>query len=67
MTTAGRIRLKDAAERLGVHRETLRRWAKEGLVTYWAVGMGRYMEFDPKDIEALNNSWRKTPPAPPVV
>ena len=59
MTTAGRVKLKDAAERLGVHRETLRRWAKEGMVTYWAVGQGRYIEFDPADIEALSQSFRR--------
>jgi excisionase family DNA binding protein len=67
MTTTGRIRLKPAAARLGVHAETLRRWAHEGMVTYWAVGRGRYMEFDPKDIEALDTSFRRDRQAPPVV
>jgi excisionase family DNA binding protein len=61
MTTQGRVALKDAAVRLGVHRETLRRWAKDGMVTYWSVGRGRHMEFDPKDIEALDNSFRRDP------
>jgi excisionase family DNA binding protein len=66
MTTTGRIRLKEAAHRLGVHAETLRRWASEGMVTYWAVGRGRYMEFDPKDIEALDTSFRRDRATPPV-
>lgn len=66
MTTAGRIRLKQAAERLGVHAETLRRWARDGMVTYWAVGRGRYMEFDPKDIDALDTSFKRDRAAPPV-
>jgi excisionase family DNA binding protein len=66
MTTAGRIRLKEAAQRLGVHGQTLRRWAREGMVTYWAVGRGRYMEFDPKDIEALDTSFRRDRHSPPV-
>jgi excisionase family DNA binding protein len=67
MTASGRIRLREAATRVGVHPETLRRWAHEGMVPYWAVGRGRYMEFDPKDIEAMNNSFRRERPAPPVV
>jgi excisionase family DNA binding protein len=66
MTTAGRIRLKEAAERLGVHAETLRRWAHEGMVSYWAVGRGRYMEFDPKDIDALDHSFKRDRQGPPV-
>jgi excisionase family DNA binding protein len=66
MTATGRIRLKTAAAMLGVHGSTLRRWAHEGMVTYWAVGRGRYMEFDPKDIEALNSSFKRERQAPPV-
>ena len=66
MTQLGRVRLKEAAAQLGVHAETLRRWAHEGMVTYWAVGRGRYMEFDPKDIEALNVSFRRDRAEPPV-
>jgi len=62
----GRIRLKDAAAMLGVHAETLRRWAHEGMVTYWAVGKGNYMEFDPKDIQALDTSFRRDRQGPPV-
>jgi excisionase family DNA binding protein len=64
--TTGRIRLKEAAAKLGVHPETLRRWAQEGMVTYWAVGRGRYMEFEPRDIEALDTSFRRDRAAPPV-
>ena len=66
MTTPGRIRLKDAADRLGVHYITLRRWAREGMVTYWLDGKGRYMEFDPKDIEALDTSFRRDRAEPPT-
>ena len=66
MTTSGRIRLKQAAALLGVHAETLRRWAKDGMVPYWAVGRGRYLEFDPKDVEALDHSFKRERPEPPV-
>jgi excisionase family DNA binding protein len=66
VTTAGRIRLKVAAAMLGVHAETLRRWAHDGMVTFWAVGRGRYLEFDPKDIEALDRSFRREHHEPPV-
>ena len=65
-TAPGRIRLKEAAERLGVHVSTLRRWAHEGMVTYWAVGRGHYMEFDPHDIDALDTSFRRDRQGPPV-
>ena len=66
MTTTGRIRLKEAAARLGVHAETLRRWAHDGMLTYWAVGRGRYMEFDPQDVEALDYSFKRDRKEPPV-
>ena len=66
MTTAGRIRLKQAAAMLGVHPETLRRWAHEGMITYWAVGRGRFMEFDPADVEAFDNSFKRDRKEPPV-
>jgi excisionase family DNA binding protein len=63
---SGRIKTKEAALRLGVHPDTLRRWAHEGIISYWAVGKGRYMEFDPRDIEALEASWRRDRNSPPV-
>ena len=66
MTLPDRIRLKAAAARLGVHPETLRRWAHEGMITYWAVGRGRYMEFDPREVEALDMSFRRDRKEPPV-
>ena len=66
MTVATRVRLKEAARMLGVHPETLRRWAHEGMVTYWAVGRGRYMEFDPADISAMDTSFKRDRQAPPV-
>lgn len=61
-----RITLADGAKRLGVHRETLRRWARRGLITYWTVGAGQYMTFDPKDIEAFEQAGRHERHAPPV-
>lgn len=64
--TPGRVRLKTAAAMLGVHPETLREWAKEGLITYWSVGRGRVMEFDPKDVEALDSSFKRDRREPPV-
>ena len=66
MTAPTRVRLKDAAQILGIHPETLREWAHEGMVTYWAVGKGRYMEFERSDIEALDASFRREKPSPPV-
>jgi excisionase family DNA binding protein len=59
-----RIRLKEAAARLGVGTWTLRRWAKAGAVTYYLVGNGQYMEFEARDILALHLRMRhegKTP------
>lgn len=41
-----------AAERLGVHPETLRRWAKAGKVDFERT-LGGYMRFCPEDIERL--------------
>lgn len=61
-----RIRLKVAAKMIGVHPETLRRWAHAGMLTYWSVGRGGYVEFDPRDIEALITSFRRDRPGPPV-
>lgn len=66
MTTAGRIRLSEAARRLGVHPETLRRWAHEGMVTFYVVGRQHRMEFDPRDITALDLSFRRDRHQPPV-
>lgn len=66
MKSNGRIRLKPAAAMLGVHPETLRRWAHEGMVTYWAVGRGHYMEFDPQDVEAMDTSFKRDRKEPPV-
>jgi excisionase family DNA binding protein len=54
----GRITLAEAAERLGVHRETLRRWAKTRLITFYAYPPGHYMEFDVRDIEAFEEASR---------
>ena len=61
-----RIRLKAAAESLGVARYTLNRWARAGLITYYLVGQGNYMEFDPRDIEAFALSWKRERKHPPV-
>lgn len=67
MMPGGRIRTKEAAARLGVHPETLRRWAHEGLITYWAVGARkRVFEFDPRDVEALDMSFKRERQSPPV-
>ena len=66
MTKQDRVRLKQAAQMLGVHPETLRRWAHEGMITYWAIGRGKYMEFDPRDIAAMDTSFKRDRQAPPV-
>jgi excisionase family DNA binding protein len=57
--SANRISLKEAAAIIGVHPETLRRWAHEGLITYWAIGRGRYMTFDPADVNAFIMAGRR--------
>ena len=61
-----RIPLREAAERLGVSRQSLRRWAHAGKITYFLVGEGHYMEFDPRDVDAYERSWRREREAPPV-
>ena len=66
MSESGRIRLSEAARRLGMTIYTLRRWARRGVVPYFLVGPGQYMEFDPKDIEALAYSMRHERRTPPV-
>jgi excisionase family DNA binding protein len=60
----GRISLKEAAAIIGVHPETLRRWAHEGLITYWAFGSGRYMTFDPADVHAFIEAGRRSHHSP---
>lgn len=67
MTSPGRISLKEAAARIGVHYETLRRWAKDGMISHWAIGKGGYLEFDPKEVDALIASFRRDRNTPPVV
>jgi len=66
MTLPGRIRLKEAAAQIGVHPETLRKWAHQGMVPFWEVGRGRYMEFDPHEVEALDKTFRRDLPMPPT-
>lgn len=66
MTTPGRIRLREAAQMMGLSRQTLRRMAREGAITYWEVGRGRYMEFDPADVGALFLSFKRDRRGPPV-
>jgi DNA-binding transcriptional MerR regulator len=54
-----RISLREAAALLDTSVWSLRRWAKAGVITHYLVGAGNYMEFDPRDIEALRESWRR--------
>jgi hypothetical protein len=54
-----RISLREAAVRLDTSVWSLRRWAKAGIITHYLVGAGGYMEFDPTDVEALRESWRR--------
>jgi excisionase family DNA binding protein len=61
-----RIRLAKAAELVGVHRTTLRRWCHEGIVSYYVVGRGNYIEFEQRDIDALIASMRRERAVPPV-
>ncbi|RZJ68911.1 IS607 family transposase [Flavobacterium sp.] len=43
------IRLSEAAKRFGVHPDTLRRWAKEGKITF-SLSAGGHRLFDPNEI-----------------
>lgn len=43
---------KEAACRLGVHVETLRRWARKGVIGHVHVGPARTVRFREADIEA---------------
>ena len=61
-----RIRLKEAARRIGVNHFTLRRWAKRGLISHYLVGPGKYMEFDQRDVDALVVGMRRERNHPPV-
>ena len=61
-----RVRLREAASMLGVSVWSLRRWAKRGMVTYYIVGQGNYMEFDPRDIAAFDLSFRRPRHEPPL-
>lgn len=45
---------KDAADRLGVHEDTLKRWAADGKVPGWKTP-GGWWRFRPSDIEAILN------------
>ena len=47
-----KMRLAEAAEMLGVHPETLRRWADEGKVPYVRI-LGGERRFASEDIEAV--------------
>jgi excisionase family DNA binding protein len=61
-----RIRLKEAAARVGVTHHTLRRWAKRGLISHYLIGPGQYMEFDQREVEAFIVSMRRERATPPV-
>jgi predicted site-specific integrase-resolvase len=61
-----RLSLRVAASQVGVSPLTLRRWAYEGLVTYYLVGPGRYMQFEQADIDALLASMRRERHTPPI-
>jgi hypothetical protein len=37
---------------------TLARWARAGEVTFYVVGKGHYMEFDPDDIRSMGERMR---------
>lgn len=43
---------REAAQRLGVHPETIRRWVKSGIL-HGERSMNGYLWFNPDDIESL--------------
>ncbi len=40
-----------AAKYLGIHRNTLRRWAAEGKVSHYTIGKGQHRRFRPADLD----------------
>jgi len=55
--------VRDAAKRLGVHENTIRNWAKTGVLPARQVPGSRFLRFDPLDVEQLQRSRRALPAA----
>lgn len=51
---------KEAAELLGIHEETLQRWAREGKVACWTTPSG-WRRFRREDLEALTAAGIRPP------
>jgi putative resolvase len=63
MYVMGLLRLAAAAERIGVHPVTLRRWADAGKVPFRWVGVGRpERRFDPDDLDTVSGAEAPKPP-----
>ena len=52
-TKAQPIGIKEAARRLGVHPDTIRRWARTGKIKSWRHPINRYRLFDVNDLYRL--------------
>lgn len=60
-TTNRLLTIAQAADRLGVHQKTLRRWADKGMVPVVKLPSG-YRRFDPVDVERVRAEMRGDAP-----
>ena len=61
---ANYLTLKEAAEQLGVHPNTLRNWERRGVIRLERLPGSRYRRVPVYEVRRLAASW--TQPAPPV-
>ena len=50
------LKVGEVASLLGIHPNTVRRWATQGLIKTWRVGPRGDRRFDPSDVQALLSS-----------
>lgn len=50
-TNSSLLSYADAAERLGIAKQTLKQWVSAGKISFYKVG--RYTRFSPTDLEAF--------------
>ena len=60
MTEREIVGIAEAARRLGVHQNTLRKWADEGIIPTLRLPSG-YRRFTVADLEAFRESMRRPP------
>jgi excisionase family DNA binding protein len=55
------LSLQEAATRLGVHRNTVRAWARKGLITAYRLPGSGYHRFDVAEVERVRLSMMSPP------